>query len=97
MNSVLRVGQAGHPNHHHVGIVVEAGVLRLGMDALIEVGENAREAGKASAVLVVRHNGRHDVATGAPNVRRRASDVRRPCPRAVVTPVANGKVKPASS
>ena len=31
MRPILRVGQAWHSHHHHVEIVVEAGVLRLGL------------------------------------------------------------------
>ncbi len=34
---ILRVGQPWHSHHHHVGIVVEARVLRLRMNSLVEV------------------------------------------------------------
>ena len=94
MNPVLRVGEARHPDHHHVGIVVKAGVLRLRVNALVEVGENAEKTGQTPAVLVVRHDGSYDIAAGPPDVCRRAAHVRRPSPGAVVPPVAKGKVEP---
>ena len=37
VDAVLRVGKAGHAEHHHVRIVVVAGVLRFGVYTLVEV------------------------------------------------------------
>ena len=96
MNPVLGIGEALHSKHHHVGIVVRTGVLRFGMNAQIEVREDAGETGHAAAVFAVCHDGRDDVATGAPDVGHDSTDVGCPGPGAVLAPIANGKIEMVS-
>ena len=89
VHTILLVGQALHPNHHHVRIVVEASVLSFRMNALIEVREDAGETGHSSAVLRIRHDWSDNIAASPPNVRRHSTNVGRPGPGAALSPIAD--------
>jgi len=51
VDPVLGVAEAGHAHDHHVGIVVEAGMFSLGMNALVEISKHFLEAGFSFGVF----------------------------------------------
>jgi hypothetical protein len=88
VDAVLGVGKAGHADHHHVGVIVEPGVLGLRMDTLVEVGKHLDEARLAVGMRARCHDGIDNVAAGAPDGGRCSTHVRRPRPRALLAPLA---------
>src|SRR5271157_3791397 len=63
------------------------------MNALIEVVQDSLDGCHAASIRGVRNDWRHDVSTGAPDIRRNAADPGRPGPRALAAPIANRVVK----
>src|ERR1035437_1642332 len=80
MHSVLLFRHAGHSYNHHVWIVVEASVLGLRVNTLIEVSEDFGKVHQSFAADTVGDDWIYNIAAGAPDVSAYAANSGRPCP-----------------
>src|ERR1700722_15559086 len=94
MQTILLGVESGHSQDHHVRIVVVAGVLCLGMNALIEVLHHLVKRGFSLRVGTTGNNRSDNVATHPPDILDRAAYAGSPSPRALLAPIANRVIKP---
>lgn len=79
MGAVLGGGETGHPDHQHVRVVVVAGVLRRGVQGLVEVGQHVGPGGRVAE--------EDDVVAGPPH----GGHAGTPVPGVLLAPVADGQ------